>query len=130
VGQAAAALQEVRGPLPGADRAAEALVKEPIIIKSYRDHPDACPCCGYVVDTATAVGSRVSKPKAGDLTICLRCGEILKFNAELRLEMFPLNELLTASPEKKEMIDLLTAFVREQRAKGVTISPSNKERNQ
>jgi hypothetical protein len=37
------------------------------------------PCCGYAVDTATEIHGEAVSPKQGDFTICLRCGQWLRF---------------------------------------------------
>lgn len=43
-----------------------------------------CPYCGYPHDRATDVHGR-AKPKAGDLSVCLNCGEISQYGASLEL---------------------------------------------
>lgn len=37
--------------------------------------PSPCWSCGYVIDAATGVGND-NAPKAGDVSICLRCGAL------------------------------------------------------
>lgn len=49
-----------------------------------------CPACGYRTDRTAAVGPRPAVPKAGDATICLRCGQLLLFALDfigLRLQL-------------------------------------------
>lgn len=38
-----------------------------------------CPYCGYLCDSATNTVENARKPREGDLTICIKCGEISKF---------------------------------------------------
>jgi hypothetical protein len=47
-------------------------------------HVPTCHClvCGATLDAATAMGHR-SRPKPGDLTICLRCGATMKVADDL-----------------------------------------------
>jgi hypothetical protein len=77
--------------------------------------PVATPCCGHLVDSATEVPSTQrrggKRPKAGDLSICINCGEWLVYvdNHNLRLclprDLERLDdELLTQLQGAKEFI--------------------------
>ncbi len=48
--------------------------------------PDHCPWCGALVTAASAPDGA---PSPGDLTICLECVSVCKFDADLRLERCP-----------------------------------------
>ena len=55
-------------------------------------HPlpsQSCPACGKAgLDRATAATtSKDLKPTAGDITLCIYCGEILSFDPNLRLRV-------------------------------------------
>lgn len=55
---------------------------------------DKCARCDNHFDTATAIDETGGKPVEGDVSLCLYCGYIAKFDANGgRVEM-PLNELI------------------------------------
>ncbi|MBW4033007.1 MAG: hypothetical protein HIU88_10125 [Acidobacteria bacterium] len=58
-----------------------------------------CPTCGYRTDTNSAVGPMPLQSKAGDASICLRCGQLLL----LELDMVGLRFRL---PTVLELVDL------------------------
>ena len=58
-----------------------------------------CPWCGYQVDAATCATDQNAKPRPGDLSMCLKCLSVLRFDADLRLEMLPEAEF-RALPEE------------------------------
>jgi hypothetical protein len=53
-------------------------------ITNYRHRASECPTCGKTLDVTH---SRVEQPspQAGDFTICLGCGSVLRFDSELLL---------------------------------------------
>lgn len=58
----------------------------PLPANTIRLPPRLCPTCGSLLDAATpAASSRGAAtrtaPAAGDITLCLRCGEILQFTS-------------------------------------------------
>lgn len=46
-----------------------------------------CPLCGYEMDCVTCVDTPDQAPRPGDLTICIKCGEVLVFTEELGLRI-------------------------------------------
>lgn len=44
-----------------------------------------CVRCGYRMDETTSAYGEEEKPKAGDISICLCCGKVQAFEADLRL---------------------------------------------
>lgn len=44
-----------------------------------------CPECGNILNAATAITNINVKPKCNDISICYKCGTILKFNKQLHL---------------------------------------------
>jgi hypothetical protein len=48
--------------------------------------PANCPTCDYHMDAATPAGDDEDvRPKSGDFSLCLNCGEALRFDEALRL---------------------------------------------
>lgn len=46
---------------------------------------DHCPACGTLLDAASGVRGEDIIPGPGDLSVCIRCGQMLIFNQRLRL---------------------------------------------
>ena len=44
-----------------------------------------CPNCGHGLEQVTAIGHG-QEPKAGDVTVCINCAEILRFNSDRSLD--------------------------------------------
>ena len=44
-----------------------------------------CPQCGYKLDAATKAYGEEASPEAGDTSVCLNCGQVLKYQADLTL---------------------------------------------
>lgn len=44
-----------------------------------------CPACGYLMDAATPVDGGKDGPTPGDFSVCLNCGEMLVYEAGLKL---------------------------------------------
>jgi len=54
----------------------------------------ACPQCGYVTDRDVEIhGDDASKPKPGDLAVCLRCGLFETFTADGHKRTLTLEEV-------------------------------------
>jgi len=52
--------------------------------KEQRMPATKCLECGHELDAMSGIGNDV-KPVAGDITICIMCGHIMAFNADLSL---------------------------------------------
>jgi hypothetical protein len=74
-----------------------------------------CPTCGYVMDSATCIEKKAYRPKPGDLSICLKCGEILIFKADLRADLPDVADLLNMPKETEELLMRAQRTIREQR---------------
>ncbi len=51
-----------------------------------RVKPSACPSCAYVMDCATCVFDKTAVPKPDDFSVCLACGEVLRFDEDMELQ--------------------------------------------
>lgn len=49
---------------------------------------DHCPKCGHILDAATGATDDKAVPRGGDVTLCIKCGEILTFTKDLKVR-FP-----------------------------------------
>jgi hypothetical protein len=46
-----------------------------------------CPMCAYEMDCATCVENKEQLPKPNDVTLCIKCGEVLVFTEGLALRL-------------------------------------------
>lgn len=53
-----------------------------------------CPTCGYVMDSATCIEDKVARPSSGDMSVCLKFGEILTFDETLAIQIPTLAQLM------------------------------------
>lgn len=53
-------------------------------MKTTKTPPSKCPACGEPTDAATATG-RGTRPREGDASMCLSCGHMMIFNADLTM---------------------------------------------
>lgn len=80
-----------------------------------------CPVCDYEPDAASAVDGSNHRPKPGDLTLCLKCGEIMQFGEKMRLESASIDNLLTLrkeSPKQWQMMVRAQKLIRRDRPLG------------
>ncbi len=63
----------------------------------------SCPRCGYEMDSASGVNHN-RKPKPGDFSLCLRCGQVLRFDDELVPVLALERELEELEPEQRALI--------------------------
>lgn len=58
----------------------------------------ACPHCGYASDSLGTLGPTTPRPRRGDMSVCIGCGELLRFDRKLRLVRMPATAI-AALPE-------------------------------
>lgn len=63
-----------------------------------------CPVCGYRADCASpadpALGEEV-QPAAGDITLCLKCGELLQYTASMEVIPAEVSALLECQKDRR-----------------------------
>lgn len=59
---------------------------------------DKCPICGKELDSATSAHGN-DRPSPGDISICIYCATILRFDENLKLGEFPQEELIALPRE-------------------------------
>ena len=84
-----------------------------------------CPTCGYVMDDATCVTDASKRPKPGDVSVCMRCGEILAFSGTLNLSIAGVDHLLALDAEMNHVLTRTQELIRRQRPLG-TVWPNTK----
>lgn len=60
--------------------------------------PTSCPDCGYVFDRATGKAGGKG-PGEGDFSVCVNCGAVLRFDADLRANQASEHELAELTPD-------------------------------
>lgn len=69
---------------------------------------DECPTCHYKFDSATEVTGKQHRPRVGDITICLNCGDVLIFNDDMTIRQVEDDELLNLDEETYTTINRAT----------------------
>jgi hypothetical protein len=80
---------------------------------SFTTKPSACPHCGKRLDRATAADPADKvPPEPGSLSICIGCGAVLIFGADLTLEACPASVLSAMPPPLRAVIDRARTMIR------------------
>lgn len=83
-------------------------------IESYRLPESPCPGCGYVMDAATGINGGES-PVPGNLTICIKCASVSKYDEELLLVPVTseeMSEICDTDPEIWNIITQAISFIK------------------
>lgn len=70
--------------------------------KGFFVRENTCPTCGYLTNKASGVDGTPIMPQSGDVCICIKCGEILKYDRYMKLHKMnevQLRELKSVDPE-------------------------------
>lgn len=81
--------------------------------------PCKCPTCGYKMDAATPAyfNAKVS-PRPGDLSLCMKCGEMLVFTESLTIRILELNDMLQLKAVTQKELTNAQKLIREKRILG------------
>lgn len=71
-----------------------------------RTPPSACTACGKILDGADEAFGGDTPPKPGDITMCVYCGHLMGFNADLTLRDVNVEEAHDIADEPK-ILDLV-----------------------
>lgn len=73
-----------------------------------------CPQCGYKLDAATKMHGEEKSPEEDDTSMCLNCGQVLKYQADLSLKKATAEEIreLMEMPEAWATIEKAQMFIR------------------
>ncbi len=70
-----------------------------------------CPVCHYVFDCASAMRGNAT-PQLGDLSLCIECGELLVFTADLSVRLADLNDALKLDKQSNQDVDRAQRLIR------------------
>ena len=73
-----------------------------------------CESCGYTLDAATGCQGD-NPPKSGDITVCLRCAELMVFNEDLTLRRANIDDLLELDEETSKDLDRIVQMTKSVR---------------
>jgi hypothetical protein len=65
-----------------------------------------CPCCNYTMDRCTSV-TKSTRPKEGDITICISCGKVLQFTKLLKFKQLNEQELKKIKLDDPETFEII-----------------------
>lgn len=69
--------------------------------KSKRIRESRCTSCGKQLTGAMVVDDRTRTPKPGDVSVCMWCGHIMAFDAELALRDLTDDEVRKVAGDKR-----------------------------
>jgi hypothetical protein len=75
-----------------------------------------CPQCDYKLNAATKLAGEEGKPEEGDNCVCLNCGQVLTYQADLTLRKataYEIRDLLT-EPEAWRVIETVQTAIRQR----------------
>jgi hypothetical protein len=83
---------------------------------SYRHVESRCPQCNYKIDAATKVHGEEAAPECGDNSVCINCGQVLTYQADLTLRKATAQEIseLMDNSEAWATIEKAQVLIRER----------------
>ena len=73
-----------------------------------------CVVCGHPLDAATCLEGD-HRPAVGDVSMCVECGEVYEFDAQMKLVQVNLASLLELDPTQHNLIAKAQSIIREKR---------------
>jgi hypothetical protein len=75
-----------------------------------------CLVCYYKMNIAKMIGvNKNAKPKPSDITVCIKCGEILMLDSEMKTVQPTIARLTQLSPEGHKFLGFVQKTVRSMR---------------
>jgi len=73
----------------------------------------SCPACIREIDGATSADGKDAKPAAGDVSVCLYCGTLLRFIAvdPLRCRIMTEQDCKEIGPEQYAKLKFIQAYI-------------------
>lgn len=59
-------------------------------------------------------GNKPAEPSAGDLSVCLNCGELLQFNDILVLKLLPSEQIALLDAQPKQLLEKVSKLIKER----------------
>lgn len=77
-----------------------------------------CPICGYMFDAASHPIDENATPKPGDLSLCLKCGELMVFKADMTLVQAGFKDVMDLKTKEFMLLSRTQKLIREKRPLG------------
>jgi NAD-dependent SIR2 family protein deacetylase len=76
-----------------------------------------CPTCGYEFDAASQPTDLDSteKPREGDLSLCMKCGEIGVFGKDMIVRPATVTDMMGLDAENSRVLTTMQSFIRKMR---------------
>jgi hypothetical protein len=72
-----------------------------------------CPTCGNIMDRATCFhDSEAHPPKEGDISVCIKCADVMVFNKEGTMREATINDLLALDSSAQMHLELAQRAIR------------------
>lgn len=84
-------------------------------LETFKIPLSICPVCGHKMDCASEPARGGHPPKAGDLGLCLKCGEILVYGDDQKLRQAGVDDLLEIPPHIEDYLNKWQAKIRAER---------------
>lgn len=76
--------------------------------------PHLCPSCGFFTDGASAADGSDKAPKAGDLMLCINCGEPAIYTTERTRRQMTAEDERDLTPRQRGLIAAARAYARQR----------------
>ena len=71
----------------------------------HRLEPDKCPTCKNKLNAATSIDGEEAKPEPNDITICVNCAQVLRFDDALKLCIMTVDDFDNLPSDVRENIE-------------------------
>lgn len=101
-------------------------VLQPALGEARKHKDQTCPVCSTLLNAASGFNNNAS-PSPGDVSICIRCGAVLKFDEQMTLQQVPEAELQALDQDDRRLLFEARSAVRDLRTKigGVIDGPDS-----
>jgi uncharacterized Zn finger protein len=86
-------------------------------LPDYKHAKSRCPSCSYRMDTSTKIsGEEEAAPEEGDTSVCINCGQVLKYRADQTLRKATSAEVreIMDAPEAWALIEKVQRFIKQR----------------
>ena len=92
-----------------------------------KELPEAvCTVCGYQMSAASVLGKKQERPRPGDISVCISCGEIHVFTTEMTLVIPTIAEMLKWPNDVHTGVMLTQMQIRKHRPLTWKLGPDGK----
>lgn len=89
---------------------------QPALGEARRHKDQTCPICSTLLNAASGFNNNAS-PSPGDVSVCIMCGAVLKFDEEMNLQQVPESELQALDQDDRRTLFEARQAVRDLRSK-------------